>query len=41
MEPGYDPSGLMAARVSELATVALLGGYLVAWLVGQRSVRPW
>jgi len=41
MEPGYDPSGLMAARVSELATVALLGGYLVARFVAQRSVRPW
>lgn len=30
MEPGYDPPALMAARVSELVTVGLLGIFLVA-----------
>lgn len=30
MEPGYNPAAIRAAQVSELATVALLGVYLVA-----------
>lgn len=29
MEPGYDPAAIRAAQVSEIATVALLGVYLV------------
>jgi hypothetical protein len=29
-EPGYDPPALMASRVSELVTVALLGTFLAA-----------
>jgi hypothetical protein len=29
-EPGYDPAGIAAARISEIATVVLLGAYLVA-----------
>jgi hypothetical protein len=29
-EPGYDPPALMASRVAELVTVALLGSFLVA-----------
>jgi hypothetical protein len=29
-EPGYDPAGIAAARVSEIATVVLLGAFLVA-----------
>jgi hypothetical protein len=29
-EPGYDPTGIAAARVSEIATVVLLGAFLVA-----------
>jgi hypothetical protein len=30
MEPGYDPQAIMFSRVSEVVTVVLLGGYLVA-----------
>jgi hypothetical protein len=30
MEPGYDPPAIMAARVSELVTVAVLGAFAVA-----------
>jgi hypothetical protein len=30
MEPGYDPAGIAAARISEIATVVLLSGFLVA-----------
>jgi hypothetical protein len=29
-EPGYDPTGIAAARISEIATVVLLGAFLVA-----------
>ncbi|HMI72366.1 MAG TPA: hypothetical protein VK510_20370 [Solirubrobacteraceae bacterium] len=29
-EPGYDPAGIAAARISEIATVVLLGAFLVA-----------
>jgi hypothetical protein len=30
MEPGYDPTAIMTARVSEVATVLFLGAFLVA-----------
>jgi hypothetical protein len=30
MEPGYNPDAIRAAQVSEIATVALLGVYLIA-----------
>src|SRR3954451_7734187 len=30
VEPGYDPAGIAAARVSEIATVVLLGAFLIA-----------
>ncbi len=31
-EPGYDPDAILASRVTEIATVALLGGFLaLAW----------
>lgn len=30
LEPGYDPPAIMAARVSEIATVVLLGAFLAA-----------
>ena len=33
MEPGYDPPALMAARVSELVTVGLLGSFAVLRIV--------
>jgi hypothetical protein len=29
MEPGYDPPAIMASRVAELSTVALLGSFLL------------
>jgi hypothetical protein len=41
MEPGYDPPALMASRVAELVTVALLGSFLVMRLVSRRSVGRW
>jgi hypothetical protein len=31
-EPGYDPAGIAAARVSEIAAVVLLGAFLIARL---------
>jgi hypothetical protein len=40
-EPGYDPPALMASRVAELVTVALLGGFLAARLVSRRSATRW
>jgi hypothetical protein len=36
MEPGYDPAGIAAARVSEIAAVALLGAFLVAHTTQRR-----
>ena len=30
MEPGYDPTAIMASRVFEVTTVVLLGGFLLA-----------
>jgi hypothetical protein len=41
MEPGYDPPALMAARVTEIATVVLLGGFLALRLVARVHVRRW
>src|SRR5262245_6222109 len=41
MEPGYDPAAILASRVAEVATVLLLGGYLVARFVRGVSVRRW
>jgi hypothetical protein len=37
MEPGYNPAAIRASQVSEIATVALLGVYLVARHVPFRS----
>jgi hypothetical protein len=37
MEPGYNPAAIRAARVSEIATVALLGIYLIARHVPVKS----
>jgi hypothetical protein len=36
MEPGYDPPAIAAARISEIATVALLGAFLVAHATQRR-----
>jgi hypothetical protein len=35
-EPGYDPAGIAASRISEIATVVLLGAFLVAHLTQRR-----
>ena len=40
-EPGYDPAALMASRVSELVTVALLSSFLVARFAGRGSDGRW
>jgi hypothetical protein len=36
-EPGYDPAGIAAARAAEIATVVLLGAYLIAQRPQRRS----
>ena len=36
MEPGYDPTGIAAARISEIATMVLLGAFLVAHTTQRR-----
>lgn len=41
MEPGYDPTAIAAARVSEAATVALLGAFLVARSVAHVPMPRW
>jgi hypothetical protein len=33
MEPGYDPTAILASRIAEAVTVLSLGGYLVARFV--------
>jgi hypothetical protein len=40
-EPGYDPPALTAARVAELTTVVLLGGYLLSRLVRRLRLGRW
>lgn len=40
MEPGYDPSAILASRIAEVATVVLLGAYVVARFVAHRA-RAW
>ena len=37
MEPGYDPTAIMAARIAEIATVLLLGAFLVLRFVVSRA----
>ena len=37
MEPGYNPGAIRFSQVSEIATVALLGVYLVARHVHLKS----
>ena len=41
MEPGYDPQAIMFARVTEVATVALLGAYAFARFVRKAAVGRW
>jgi hypothetical protein len=41
MEPGYDPAGIAASRIAEVATVALLGVFLVARFVARIRIPRW
>jgi hypothetical protein len=41
MEPGYDPQAIMLSRIAEVATVALLGSYLVARFVARLPAGRW
>jgi hypothetical protein len=41
MEPGYDPTGIAASRIAEVATVALLGVFLVARFVAHIRMPRW
>jgi hypothetical protein len=35
-EPGYDPTGIAASRISEVAAVVLLGAVLALWTTNHR-----
>jgi hypothetical protein len=37
MEPGYDPTAILAVRIAEVATVGLLGGFLATRLAASRA----
>ena len=41
MEPGYDPTAILASRLAEGAAILLLGGFLVARFVGKWSTGRW
>jgi hypothetical protein len=41
MEPGYDPQAIMLSRVTEVATVVLLGSYSVARFVRRAPTGRW
>jgi hypothetical protein len=41
MEPGYDPAGIAAARISEVAAVALLVPFLVARFAVRTRMPRW
>lgn len=41
MEPGYDPSGILASRIVEGAAIVLLSTFLVARFVGRWSPGRW
>jgi hypothetical protein len=40
MEPGYDPSAILASRIAEVGTVLLLGAYAVGRFVAH-TARAW
>jgi hypothetical protein len=40
-EPGYDPVAIAASRGAEVATVVLLGAYLIARFVAKVPIRRW
>jgi hypothetical protein len=41
MEPGYDPQAILVSRITEVATVVLLGSYSVARFVGRARTGRW
>jgi hypothetical protein len=41
MEPGYDPAAITVSRVTEVATVVLLGSYSVARFVSRAPTESW
>jgi hypothetical protein len=41
MEPGYDPTAIIAARIAEVATVVFLGAFLVARFMGRAPTVRW
>src|SRR5262245_5920352 len=41
MEPGYDPTAIAASRAAEVASVVLLGSFLVARFVRRVPVGRW
>jgi hypothetical protein len=41
MEPGYDPAGIAASPVAEVATVVLLGVFFVARFVARIPMARW
>ena len=40
-EPGYDPTGIDAARATEVAAVLFLGTFLLGRLALKARMRPW
>jgi hypothetical protein len=41
MEPGYDPPGILASRIAEIAAIVLLGAFLVARFIARTSTGRW
>ena len=41
MEPGYDPTAILASRIAEGAAVVLLGAFLIARLTGRAPRGRW
>jgi hypothetical protein len=41
MEPGYDPAGIAASRIAEVATVAFLGAFLIVRFVARIRMPRW
>ena len=41
MEPGYDPTAILASRIAEAVTVVSLGAYVVARFVAHAPTRRW
>jgi hypothetical protein len=41
MEPGYDATAIVVARVTEAATVLFLGGFLTARVAGRTPRESW